>query len=142
MAQASASGLLRVGRTMPEEVGSMAGADPTRERIEAFPWPRGGVEVVRANRGYTLYSRRTGGQVARLRPTGKSDDVQVLWWRRNRLGHPRRFRARHHAAQRSPRLRRHRKLLLDRGSTPTPVTKRAKPSSELVHEAGWRAALD
>ena len=59
----------------------MAGADAMREWIEAHPWPRGGVEVVRANRGYTLYSRRTGGQVARLRPTGKSDDVQVLWWR-------------------------------------------------------------
>jgi len=67
---------------MPGQVGTMAGADAMRERIEAHPWPRGGVEVVRANRGYTLYSRRTGGQVARLRPTGKSDDVQVLWWRR------------------------------------------------------------
>ena len=33
------------------------------------------------NRGYTLYSRRTGGQFARLRPTGEGDDVQVLWWR-------------------------------------------------------------
>src|SRR4051795_12792316 len=40
-----------------------------RERIAAHPWPRGGVEVIRANRGYTLYSQRTGGQVARLRPT-------------------------------------------------------------------------
>ena len=59
----------------------MAGADAMRQRIEAHPWPRGGVEVVRANRGYTLYSRRTGGQVARLRPIGESDDVQVLWWR-------------------------------------------------------------
>ena len=37
----------------------MAGADAKRRRIEAHPWPRGGVEVVRANRGYTLYSRRT-----------------------------------------------------------------------------------
>src|SRR5215210_4635545 len=46
------------------------------------------------------------------------------------MGHPRRFRARYHAAQRSPRLRRYRKLLLDRGLTPTSVTKRAKPSSE------------
>ena len=68
----------------------MAGADAMRQRIEAHPWPRGGVEVVRANRGYTLYGRRTGGQVygrrtggqvARLRPTGEGDDVQVLWWR-------------------------------------------------------------
>ena len=59
----------------------MAGTDAMRERIAAHPWPRGGVEVIRANRGYTLYSRRTGGQVARLRPTGENDDVQVLWWR-------------------------------------------------------------
>ena len=59
---------------MPGQVGTMAGADAMRERIEAHPWPRGGVEVVRANKGYTLHSRRTGGQVARLQPTGKSDD--------------------------------------------------------------------
>ena len=47
--------------------------DEMRARIEAYPWPprRGGVEVVRANRGYTLYSRRTGRPVARLRPTGQ-----------------------------------------------------------------------
>jgi hypothetical protein len=46
--------------------------DEMRTRIEAYPWPpqRGSVAVVRANKGYTLYSRRTGGPVARLRPTG------------------------------------------------------------------------
>ena len=69
----------------------MAGtSEPMRARIEAWPWPpgRGGVEVVRANRGYTLYSRRTGGPVARLRPTGKGDHVQVLWWRRETWGNP------------------------------------------------------
>src|SRR5215212_8506298 len=60
----------------------MAGTDAMHERIAAHPWPRGGVEVIRANRGYTLYSRRTGGPVARLRPTGEADNVQVLWWRR------------------------------------------------------------
>jgi hypothetical protein len=60
----------------------MAGADAMRKRIAAHPWPRGGVEVRCANRGYTLYSRRTGGPVARLRLTGKEDNVQVLWWRR------------------------------------------------------------
>ena len=32
----------------------MAGTDAMRERIAAHPWPRGGVEVIRANRGYTL----------------------------------------------------------------------------------------
>jgi hypothetical protein len=34
-----------------------------------------------ANRGDTLYSRRTNGPGARLRPTGEGDEVQVLWWR-------------------------------------------------------------
>src|SRR3954471_4559870 len=56
---------------MSKEVVTMAGTDAMRERIARHPWPRGGVEVVRANRGYTLYSRRTGGQVARLRPTDR-----------------------------------------------------------------------
>ena len=64
--------------------------DDMRTRIEAYPWPprRGGVEVVRANKGYTLYSRRTGKPVARLRPTGQGDKVQVLWWRRDAWGDP------------------------------------------------------
>jgi hypothetical protein len=65
---------------MSEEVVTMAGVDAMSERIAAHPWPRGGVEVIRVNRGYTLYSRRTGGPVARLRPTGKANNVQVLWW--------------------------------------------------------------
>ncbi len=64
--------------------------DEMRRRIEAYRWPpgRGDVEVVRANRGYTLHSRRTGGPVARLRPTGQGDRVQVLWWRREAWGNP------------------------------------------------------
>jgi hypothetical protein len=64
--------------------------DEMRTRIEAYPWlpQRGGVEVVRANKGYTLYSLRTGGPVARLRPTRQGDKVQVLWWRRNAWGDP------------------------------------------------------
>ena len=66
----------------------MASMDAMCERIAAHPWPRGDVEVVRVNCGYTLYSQRTGGQVARLRPTGKIDDVQVLWWRRDAWGMP------------------------------------------------------
>ena len=59
----------------------MAGTGAMRERIAAHPRPCGGIEVIQANRGYTLYSRRTGGQVARLRPTGEDNGVQVLWWR-------------------------------------------------------------
>ena len=46
------------------------------------------VDVVRANRGYTLYSLKTGGPVARFRPTGQDDQVQVLWWRRGAWGRP------------------------------------------------------
>jgi hypothetical protein len=70
---------------------AMAGGnDALRARIEAYRWPpgRGGVEVVPANRGYTLYSLRTGAPVARLRPTGQNDRVQVLWWRREVWGDP------------------------------------------------------
>jgi hypothetical protein len=55
--------------------------DGMRDRIAAYTFPRGGVEVVRASRGFTLYSRRTDGPVARLRPTGDGDKVQVMWWR-------------------------------------------------------------
>jgi hypothetical protein len=44
--------------------------------------------VVRARGGYTLYSLHTGGPVARLRPTGKGDRVQVPWWRREAWGDP------------------------------------------------------
>ena len=65
-------------------------SDAMRARIEAWRWPpeRGGVEVVRARGGYTLYSLHTGGPVARLRPTGKGDRVQVPWWRREAWGDP------------------------------------------------------
>ncbi|HEY0417950.1 MAG TPA: hypothetical protein VGC80_00370 [Acetobacteraceae bacterium] len=64
--------------------------DDMRARIEAYPWPRrrGGVEGVRANKGYTLHGRRTGRPVARLRPTGQGDRVQVLWRRREAWGDP------------------------------------------------------
>jgi hypothetical protein len=41
-----------------EEITTMAArTDDMRDRIVAYAFPRGG--VVRANRGYTLYSRRT-----------------------------------------------------------------------------------
>lgn len=61
--------------------------DPMRERIEAFNHARGGgVRVNKAGRGYTLVSGRTGLPLARLRPTGDSDKVQVLWWNGQRWG--------------------------------------------------------
>src|SRR5215210_5533733 len=88
MAQTSAWVVAPGDQPLRAEVVTMAGANAIRERIAAHPWPRGGVEVIRANRGYTLYSRRTGGPVARLRPTGKEDNVQVLWWRREAWATP------------------------------------------------------
>jgi hypothetical protein len=53
--------------------------DEMHDRTAAYTFPRGGVEVVRANRGYTLYSRRTNGPVARLRLISDGDKVQVTW---------------------------------------------------------------
>ena len=64
----------------------MSHPDPLRARIEAFPFGRGGVVVEKAARGYSLLSARTGEPVARLRPTGTNDRVQVLWWNGQRWG--------------------------------------------------------
>ena len=59
----------------------MPKSDPVRERIEAFNQARGGgVLVHKAGRGYSLLSERTGAPIARLRPTGDADKMQVLWW--------------------------------------------------------------
>ena len=48
----------------------------------------------------------------RLRPTGKGDDVQVLWWRREAWGDPAPSVVRS-STRRSPRVHRQRELLLD-----------------------------
>ena len=59
----------------------MSGADAMLERIQAFNWARGGgVVVQKVARGYSLRSERGGAPIARLRPTGDGDKVQVLWW--------------------------------------------------------------
>jgi hypothetical protein len=61
--------------------------DALLERIEAFNRARGGGVVVRkVARGYTLVSERFGAPVARFRPTGDADKVQVLWWNGERWG--------------------------------------------------------
>jgi hypothetical protein len=99
--------------------------DEMRDRIAAYPFPCGGVEVVRASRGYTLYSRRTDGPVARLRPTGEGDEVQVLWWRGQAWTAPGDFGPlimpldQDHAARPGPRVYRNDRLLLDQCLTPT-----------------------
>ncbi len=64
----------------------MGSSDPVIGRIAAYPWPRGGVEARRVRGGYTLMSARTGAPVARLKPLPSSDQLQVLWWRRDAWG--------------------------------------------------------
>jgi hypothetical protein len=63
----------------------MAKADALLERIEAFPF-EGGVVVRKMARGCSLFSARNGAPIARLRPTGEADMVQVLWWSGERWG--------------------------------------------------------
>ncbi len=63
----------------------MTKSDPMLERIRAFDQARGGrVLVERVNKGYSLFSAASGAPIARLRPTGTGDEVEVLWWRRER----------------------------------------------------------
>ncbi len=38
------------------------------------------------NRGYSHYSARTDAPIARLRPQGNAQRVEVLWWRRDAWG--------------------------------------------------------
>jgi hypothetical protein len=65
----------------------MARPDPMLERIEAFNRSRGGGVVVRrAAKGYSLHSERSGGPVARLKPTGEDGKVRVLAWHRGKWG--------------------------------------------------------
>ena len=54
--------------------------DPIIQRIEDFRCRRGRLAAERRNRGYTLYSATSGVPVARLRPTGQADRVEVLYW--------------------------------------------------------------
>jgi hypothetical protein len=65
----------------------MSGADAMLEHIKAFNRARGGgVVVEKAARGYSLRSERSGAPIARLKPTGDGDKVQVLWWNGERWG--------------------------------------------------------
>jgi hypothetical protein len=49
--------------------------------LEKFNEDKGGGVVIRkAAEGYSLYRNDNGKPIARLRPTGKSDMVEVMWW--------------------------------------------------------------
>jgi hypothetical protein len=55
--------------------------DDILARIEAFSVAKGGGVVIhKAARGYSLFREDSGKPVARLRPTGKGDQVEVMWW--------------------------------------------------------------
>ena len=55
--------------------------DPHLTRIEAFLADRGGGVVARkVGGGYSLYHGESGRPVARFRPTGAGDAVEVKWW--------------------------------------------------------------
>jgi len=50
-------------------------------RIEAFIAEKGGGVVVRkVGGGYSLFREACGRPVARFRPTGSGDAVEVKWW--------------------------------------------------------------
>jgi hypothetical protein len=55
--------------------------DDILARIEEFNEAKGGGVVIRkvAN-GYSMFREDNGKPIARLRPTGKSDQVEVMWW--------------------------------------------------------------
>jgi hypothetical protein len=54
--------------------------DPIIQPIESFQCRGGQLAAERRNRGYTLYRAASGTPVARLRPTGQNDRVEVLYW--------------------------------------------------------------
>jgi hypothetical protein len=65
----------------------MPKADALLERIKTFRHAgRDEVVVRKVARGCSLFSARTGAPIARLRPTGEADMVQVLWWNGERWG--------------------------------------------------------
>ena len=54
--------------------------DDILRRIERFHFVRGPVHVERRNRGYSLHHADSGVPVARLRPTGRNDRAEILYW--------------------------------------------------------------
>jgi hypothetical protein len=59
----------------------MAKVDPILDRIVAFNTKKGGGVVIRKfGKGYSLFREDNGRPIARLKPTGKGDHVEILWW--------------------------------------------------------------
>ncbi len=59
----------------------MAKQDELLTRIKAFYEANGGgVVIQKAAKRYSLFWEDTGQAIARLRPTGRGDQVEVMWW--------------------------------------------------------------
>jgi hypothetical protein len=54
--------------------------DEIIRRIERFPFRCGPVAAEWRNKGYTLLSADTGRPLARLRPYGRDDLMEILYW--------------------------------------------------------------
>ena len=56
-------------------------SDTMLDRIMAFNEANGGgVRIEKRSNGYSLFREDNGRPIARLRPSGKDDRVEVLWW--------------------------------------------------------------
>jgi len=49
-------------------------------RIERFRFPRAPIAAEWRNKGYTLFHAQTGDPIARLRPLGHDDLMEILYW--------------------------------------------------------------
>jgi len=56
--------------------------DDIIRRIECFPFHRAPVAVEWRRKGYTLFNADTGRPIARLRPYGRDDLMEILYWSR------------------------------------------------------------
>jgi hypothetical protein len=65
--------------TSGEEDAMTKKLDEILGRIDAFNEAKG-VVIRKAAKGYSLFRADNGRPVARLRPTGKGDQVEVMWW--------------------------------------------------------------
>jgi hypothetical protein len=54
--------------------------DEIIRRIEGFRFRRAPVAAEWRNKGYTLLDAETGAPIARLRPIGRDDQMEILYW--------------------------------------------------------------
>jgi len=120
-----ASQCIRIGGTGSINDLQLFRADK-RRRAGASPWPApircwgvskpstaAGAAACAAN-GYSLHSERSGGPVARFKPTGEDDKIRVLAWLASReMGCQWTVRRPHHDARPRPELYRFKPVPLD-----------------------------